>query len=354
MKKLLFLITLTLILIPTKISALNNIFDNYIVMDIDSKRIFEEKNKDEQKLPASTTKIMTLIVALENSNQEDVVTVKDEILTIDGSNIYLEMNENILMQDLEYGMILRSGNDAAMTIARHTGNTVSNFVKLMNQKSKQLNLKNTHFNNPTGLDDNEKNISTVHDLSLIYSYGYKNKAFRDILKTKTYKATSSTKSYYFKNRSKILNMDDRITGAKTGYTPTAGRILVSSATNNNLNLVIASISKIDYGYQKHIDLYNKIFSNYKNYKLLDKNNLKLKTNLKGKPYIGNSFSYPLTKNEKENISKKIVYNGKKEDQVGEILIYLKDDIIHREKLYLKQEKVSLADKIKSFFKHLLN
>ena len=77
MKKLLFLITLTLILIPTKISALNNIFDNYIVMDIDSKRIFEEKNKDEQKLPASTTKIMTLIVALENSNQEDVVTVKD-------------------------------------------------------------------------------------------------------------------------------------------------------------------------------------------------------------------------------------------------------------------------------------
>ena len=149
-------------------------------------------------------------------------------------------------------------------------------------------------------------------------------------------------------------MDDRITGAKTGYTPTAGRILVSSATNNNLNLVIASISKIDYGYQNHIDLDNKIFSNYKNYKLLDKNNLKLKTNLKGKPYIGNSFSYPLTKNEKENISKKIVYNGKKEDQVGEILIYLKDDIIHREKLYLKQEKVSLADKIKSFFKHLLN
>ena len=111
---------------------------------------------------------MTLVVALENSELTDVVKVGNEILTMDGSNIYTEVGESILMQDLLYGMILRSGNDAAMTVASHAGGNVKNFVKLMNEKARSLGLRNTVFNNPTGLDDYEKNMTTVRDLSLIY------------------------------------------------------------------------------------------------------------------------------------------------------------------------------------------
>lgn len=348
MKKIFLLFILSIIFIPSTALALGNNFSNYIVMDIDSKRIFYEKASNEVKLPASTTKIMTLIVALENSNLSDVASVGEEILTIDGSNIYLEMNEKILMQDLLYGMILRSGNDASMTIAKNISSNIPNFVKLMNEKAQYLHLKNTKFNNPTGLDDNEKNYSTVKDLSLIYSYGYKNKTFREIVKTKEYRTTSTKKSYYFKNRSKILNMDNRITGAKTGYTPKAGRILVSSANFNNLNIVISSISKNDYGYEEHIKFYNDIFNNYKNYIILDKNNFKLNSPL-GKTYIKNSYSYPLSRSEVNKISKKVIYNKKKHDVIGEVLIYLDKELIHKENLYLKKEKINFFTKIKSFF-----
>ena len=348
MKKIFLLFILSIIFIPSSALALGNNFSNYIVMDMESKRIFYEKASNEVKLPASTTKIMTLVVALENSSLSDVATVGEEILTIDGSNIYLEMNEKILMQDLLYGMILRSGNDASMTIAKNISSSIPNFVKLMNEKSQYLHLKNTKFNNPTGLDDNEKNYSTVKDLSLIYSYGYKNKTFREIVKTKEYSATSTKKSYYFKNRSTILNMDNRITGAKTGYTPKAGRILVSSANSNNLNIVISSISKNDYGYEEHIKFYDDIFNNYKNYIILDKNNFKLNSSL-GKTYIKNSYSYPLSKSEVNKISKKVIYNKKKHGVIGEILIYLDKELIHKEKLYLKEEKIDFFTKIKSFF-----
>lgn len=344
-----FLLT---ILIPYEVKANDQIFDSYIVMDMESKRIFYEKAKDVSILPASTTKIMTAITAIENSNLLDVVQVQDEILTVDGANIYIEQGENILMQDLLYGMILRSGNDAAMTIARHTSGSVENFVKLMNEKARQLNLKNTIFNNPTGLDDTEENYSSVHDLALLYSYAYKNKTFREIVGTLNYKASSDKKSYYFINRSKILSMDDKITGAKTGYTPKAGRILVSSAKKGDLNLVISTKGN-DYGYKEHINFYNEVFSKYKKYKILDKNNFKADSSLKGKLYIKNSFSYPLSKDEINKISKKIVFSGKKEGVVGQVLIYFDNDIIHKENVYLKKEKTSFLIKIKDFFSDLV-
>ena len=139
MKKISFFISICFILMlgPSCVFA-SDIFTNYMVMDIDSGRVFYEKASDERRLPASTTKIMTLVVALENSELTDVVKVGNEILTMDGSNIYTEVGESILMQDLLYGMILRSGNDAAMTVASHAGGNVKNFVKLMNEKAKSL------------------------------------------------------------------------------------------------------------------------------------------------------------------------------------------------------------------------
>ena len=348
MKKILILPILIFLITPLKISA-QEILNNYVVMDIDSKRVLNGQNIDEQIYPASTTKIMTAIVAIENSNPLDVVKVGNEILIADGTNIYIEPGENMLLNDLLYGMILRSGNDAALALANHTGGNVENFVKLMNEKARQLNLKNTNFENPTGLDDTTKNTSSVHDLATIYSYAYNNKNFRDIVKTKTYKTSSDKKSYYFKNRTEILDRYNKATGGKTGYTPKAGRLLVSSASNNDLNLVIASRGNT-YGYNNHISMYENMFSKYKNYLILDKNSFNYKSNLDGKLYIKNSFIYPLTKEEKDKISKKIMFNNKTKNEVGEILIYLDKDLIHKEKVYLREAHESFFQKLKKLFK----
>lgn len=343
-----FMFSFSFLFLPSCVFA-SDIFSNYMVMDMDSGRVFYEKASDEVRLPASTTKIMTLVVALENSNLSDVVKVGDEILAVDGSNIYAEVGESILMQDLLYGMILRSGNDASMIIAKHVGGSVSNFVKLMNEKALLLGLKNTHFNNPSGLDDDERNFTTVRDLSLIYSYGYRNSFFRDIVGTRKYSSSSDRKSYSFSNRSKILFMDDRITGAKTGYTPSAGRVLVSSASNGDLDVVISSISKIDYGYGEHISFYDKVFSNYKKYTILDKEHFDVNASFDGTLYIKNSFSYPISDLEKDMINKKVIYNGNKSGVVGEVLVYLDDALIHREDIYLKKNSVCFFDRVRSFF-----
>ena len=352
MKKIYILIIGIITLFPINIQA-NEIFNNYIVMDIDSKRIFSELSKDEKIYPASTTKIMTLIVAIENSNPMDVVKVGNEILIADGTNIYIEPGENLLNQDLMYGMILRSGNDAALSLANNAGGNINNFVKLMNQKAKELNLRNTCFENPTGLDDTTKNISSVHDLALIYSYGFKNKLFREIIKTKEYKTTSNKKSYYFKNRTEILNKYNKSTGGKTGYTPKAGRLLISSASDNDLNLVIVTKGNT-YGYNSHINMFEDVFSKYKNYLILDKNNFNYKSNLDGKLYIKNSFYYPLAKEEKNKITKNIVLNKNKEGEVGDILIYLNDKLIHKEKVYLLVKHQSIFQKIKNYLINCIN
>lgn len=346
MKRILLLVLL--MLIPLKINA-KDILNNYVVMDMDSGRVLNSLSKDERIYPASTTKIMTLIVAIENSNTTDVVKVGNEILIAEGTNIYAEIGENFLLEDLLYGMILRSGNDAALIIANHAGGSVENFVKLMNEKAQILDLKNTVFENPTGLDDTTKNTSSVYDLAIMYSYGYNNELFRKIVKTTDYKTSSDKKSYYFKNRTEILKMYDKATGGKTGYTPKAGRLLVSSSTNNDLNLVIVSKGNT-YGYKAHINMYENAFSKYKNYLILDKDNFKEKTNLNGKLYIRNSFKYPLTKDEKNKIKKVLIYNKNKTGYVGDVIIYLDQQQIHKEKVYLKENKIGIIEKIKNFFK----
>ena len=340
MKKVIIVFIFILVLFPISINAKD--FDNYIVMDIDSKRIFTSLDENKKVLPASTTKIMTLILAIENSNLERIVTVGNEILTIDGSNIYIKPNEQILMQDLLYGMILRSGNDAAMTVAKNVGGDVNHFVRLMNEKKDELGMYNTIFNNPTGLDDNEKNYSTMQDLATLYAYGYKNKTFRKIVGCKKYKTTSSSKSYLFNNRMKLLEMYDKATGGKTGYTKKAGRLLVSSAKDKDLNLVIASKGS-DYGYEEHIMFYEDIFKNYKNYKVLDKDKFKLKNY-----YIKNSFTYPLSEKEKDKITKKVVISKNKER--GKVKLFLDNKLIHEEKIYKKKSKKSFFSKLKNIFK----
>lgn len=347
LKKLFLIILFISLLIPISINAVSIDSKSLYAMDIESQREFYSKNPDDKRLIASTTKIMTAIVAIENSNPTDVVKVNSEILKMYGSNTYIEPNESILMLDLLYGLLLRSGNDSATAIAEFLGGE-SNFIKLMNEKARLLGLKNTVYQNPTGLDDESKNYSTMKDLAYIYAYSYKNDLFKEIIKTNHYVTKSTNKTYDWYNRCKFINMYDKQTGCKTGYTPDAGRLVVSSASNNDLNVVIASVNN-KYDYDTHISLYDEIFNNYKNVKLIDKDDFNSKYK-EDKLYIKNDFIYPLSDDELNKINFTININNDNKD----IKIYLDKDLIHQEKIYKTSEKVSLFSKIKSFFSKLFD
>ena len=300
-----------------------------------------------------TTKIMTAILAIESDKLQDIVKIDDSILKMYGSNIYIELNEHMTLNDLVYGLLLRSGNDASIAIASYVGKTEENFVKMMNDKAKSLGMNDTIFENPHGLDEETKNYSTAKDLAILYSYAYQNDTFKNIIKTKVYKTSSDYKSYYWKNRTKIVSEYEKSTGGKTGYTPSAGRVLVSSASNNDLDIVIASFNHGDYDYNLQKNIFENIFNNYKNYLILDKKTFTIDNNKYNNIYIKESFKYPLKENELKNITKKVKYLEKKsKDKIGELYVYLDDEIIFKTNLYEKYKKVSILDKIKSFLTKL--
>ena len=264
---------------PLKINA------SSIVMDIDSGRILHQNNIHEKKLIASITKIMTAIIAIENNDINAKVTIGKEILTMYGTNIYIEVGEEITIKDLLYGLILRSGNDSAIALAAATSKTEENFVKLMNEKAKEIGMTNTIFENSHGLDEYTQNISTSYDMALLSSYAYKNKTYREIASTNKYIAKTKNKTYLWYNRNKLLNNYEYCTGGKNGYTPNAGRTLVTTASKNDLNLTAVTLN-ISNEYNVHENLYNETFKKYKNYTILDKKTFSIDKNLiSQKPYI---------------------------------------------------------------------
>ncbi len=353
MKKIVVL-SLLLIILPTMVNAVNLNTESIVVQDINSGRIFYSKNMDDKRLIASTTKIMTAIVAIENSELYNIVKSGDEILTMYGSNIYLEYNENMVLLDLLYGLMLRSGNDATVTIANYVGGSIPSFVKMMNEKAKELGMEDTTYNNPTGLDDDTKNYSTARDLSKLYSYAYKNNIFKMIVGTKIYTTKSDKKSYEWSNKNKILKLYDKATGGKTGYTPLAKRVLVTSASNKDLDVVISSFNNI-YDYDLHTKLYEDVFNNYRNYLIVNKDTFKLEVDDSDKLYIKESFSYPLTSKEKEKITTKIDMNNDNKSNIkGYLYVYLDNEIIKKIDIYKQEEKTSFFDKIKKIFSKIID
>lgn len=334
---------LLLLLIPISVNAKMDTATSSIVMDMDSKRILYRNNIDERRLIASITKIMTATVALEKGNLKDKFTAGEEILEMYGTSIYLEYREKMSLEDLLYGLMLRSGNDAAVVIANNVGKNEKAFVKMMNKKAAELGMSNTSFSNSHGLDEVTKNYSTARDMALLSSYSYtKFKKYREIVGTKKYNAQTKNKSYLWYNRNKLLNSYEYCTGGKNGYTPSAGRTLVTNAEKNNLRLTVVTLN--DGGeYQTHKNLYEYTFNKYHRYKIVDKNKLPIdKAFFKDKLYIKNSFYYPLTEEEKDSIktilkiTKKRHY--KNNEHVGNIEVYLNDKKIKEIKLYVKIKK----------------
>lgn len=333
-------------LIPGKVHAFNDTAKSSIVMDIDSGRILYQKNMNEKRLIASITKIMTATIALEKGNLNDIYKANNEILEMYGTNIYLELGEKMKLKDLLYGLMLRSGNDAAVVIANNISSNEQEFVKLMNKKAKKIGMNNTIFNNAHGLDEKTKNYSTAHDMAILSRYIYKkSKIYRNITATYKYELSSNNKSYLWYNRNKFLKMYKYSTGGKTGYTPNAGKTLVSTAEKDHLRITTVTLKDSNH-YQNHINLDNYIFDKYKSYLIVDKNNLNINVFMKDKIYIKKSFRYPLTDEEKDRVEIIVkinkVSNYKNNQKVGNIEIYLNNELIGNRSVYIKKRNKTIS------------
>ena len=337
MKKFFLLLTFFLFCLPFTVSA--DTANSTIVMDLDSGRILYEKNANQKRLIASITKIMTAIVAIEEGDLTEKITVGEEVLSMYGTNIYVEVGEKMKLRDLLYGLLLRSGNDASVVIAKAIAGSEEKFVNLMNKKAQEIGMKNTIFKNPHGLDEETENYSTAYDMALLSKYAYKNKTYRNIVSTDKYEVSTGKKTYLWYNRNKLLTTYEYCTGGKNGYTPRAGKTLVTTASKKWLNLTIVTLSDGDI-YNNHIDLYEDFFSKYKRYKIIDKNNFRIdKEFVDEDVYLEDSFYYPLTSNEVNDIKTVVHFlDDSATDEIGTIEIFLSNQKIGELPIYRKIKK----------------
>ena len=226
------------------------------LMDASTGRMLYEKNADDRSLIASTTKIMTALVICQRCNVLDRVKIPAEAVGIEGSSMYLQEGEILTVQELLYGLMLRSGNDAAAALAIWCGGTVEGFAELMNDKARELGLKDTHFVNPHGLDAPD-HYSTARDLAALAAYAMTDPIFARTVGAKTVTVGDRVLT----NHNKLLWQVEGAEGIKTGYTKAAGRILVSSACRDGRRLVCVTINAPD-DWNDHKTLLERGFSGY--------------------------------------------------------------------------------------------
>ena len=352
------LVLILLLLIPINIKAYSSSAYSSILMDMDSLNVIYGQNKDEIRSVASISKIMTAIVAIENADVNSTVTIGEEITKAYGSGIYIKQGEEITLESLLYGLMLRSGNDAALAIANYVGGDIDNFVEMMNEKAVEIGMKNTTFNNPHGLDENGGNLSTAYDMALLTSYAMQNENYRKIVSTKKYTLRTNMNYYSWINKHKLLHSHNYITGGKTGFTDIAKRTLVTTASKDNINLVVVTLNDGN-DFVDHINLFEEAFANYSNYNILKKGEIEIidENYYTDKLYINNDFNYSLNNNEQNNVllnfklEKKKNYNNN--DEVGIVEVLINNQKVHEEKIYVeKKEDLSFWDKLKAWFSNL--
>ena len=295
LKKYLLLLFLFLI-IPLKINAYN-LGESAILMEEDTKRVLVSKNMSKKMLIASTTKIMTAVIAIESGKLDKTVKVTDKVLEAYGSAIYLSIGEKMKLEDMVYGLMMQSGNDAALMIAEYLGGE-DKFVKKMNEKAKEIGMKNTTFSNPHGLDEKTKNYSTAYDMALLMRYANGDATFRKITGCKKHTVKTNEKTYVWSNKNKLLYSYEYTTGGKTGFTKKAHRTLVTSASKDDLNLIVVTLNDPN-DFQNHEELYEYGFNNYSMEKVFDGKKMNLPNK---KIYAKDDYYYPITDAEKELIN----------------------------------------------------
>lgn len=316
----------------------------YVLMDMKSGRVLKGKDYNSPVLIASITKIMSCLLAVESKKLDEVVVVSDIIKKSYGSGIYIEVGEEITLRDLLYGLMLRSGNDAALMVAEYVGGDVDTFVSMMNQKAKEIGMLHTTFVNPSGLDNTDSgNYSTAYDMALLTRYAMQYEDYRKIVGTKKHVVKTNKKTYVWHNKNKLLN-EKYVTGGKTGYTKKAKRTLVSTASYQKKDMIVVTLNDSD-DWNTHKELYQYAFENYTSYLILKKSKFevvgeKYYHNL-GELYIKNDVYLPFLDKEAKNLVAKIVLKKKSRvknnEKVGRYLIYLDQKLLYQEDIYLKKK-----------------
>ncbi len=233
---------------------------SYCLIDATSFRVLEGDNIHTRLPMASTTKAMTALIATESGKLDDIVEIPPEAVGVEGSSIYLKLGEKMSLRDLTYGLMLRSGNDAATAIALYLGGSIDGFADMMNERASKLNLKNTHFTNPHGLHD-DNHYTSAYDLAVIAATALKNDECAKIVGSKSYRAESGENVRVFNNKNKLLWNYEGATGFKTGYTKKAGRCLIASSSREGQD-VVAVVLNVPQMFEKCASLMDYAHENY--------------------------------------------------------------------------------------------
>ena len=308
-----------------------------IAMDAKSRIVLYEKGSDKLVPIASTTKIITSLVAIKYGKLDEKIEISANASGIRGSTVGFKKGEKIMLRELLYGLMLRSGNDAAIAIAEGTAGSVENFAKLMNEYSSEIGLLNSHFESPHGLDS-ENHYSTAYDLAIATAKAKENKIFNDIVASKDIDAGSHgfTRSYH--NINKILYQIPEADGVKTGYTGGAGKCLVTSIKHNNNDIIIVVLNCTP-RWKETEKIYDYIIKNYKFVKMFDKNQgvdtilvnnktipLKCTKEIIIPQKIDSVYSYKIIKPTNQTMS------VKKGDNIGKLIIIKNDKEIYSQNL----------------------
>ncbi|MFD2679559.1 D-alanyl-D-alanine carboxypeptidase family protein [Bacillus seohaeanensis] len=322
-----------------------------ILMDQETGRVLYEKDAHTKSRIASITKIMTAILAVESGKMDKTVTVSANAAGTEGSSIYLKPGEKIKLEDLVYGLMLRSGNDSAVAIAENVGGSLEGFVYLMNEKAKEIGMTNTHFENPHGLDDHENHYSTAYDMAILTRYAMKNKTYKKIAGTKSYKSPDPNNKWdrTWRNKNRLLTqLYKYTTGGKTGYTKRAKRTLVTTASKDNENLIAVTLNGPD-DWNDHINMFEYGFKNYDYKVAVPKGQLDNIDNeiYKGRTYVKREAVLSLTQEEEEDVrvqykmlkpNKQWLEGDNVPDVVGKAVIYLDEREVDSLPIYFKGEE----------------
>ncbi|MEH7107395.1 D-alanyl-D-alanine carboxypeptidase family protein [Bacillus sp. JJ1764] len=335
-----------------------------VLIEQNSGRILYEKDAHTKRRIASITKIMTAIIAIESGKMDKYVKVSENATHAEGSSVYLKPGEKIKLEDLVYGLMLRSGNDTAVAIAEYLGGSVDGFAYLMNQKAREIGMLNSHFSNPHGLDDHEDHYSTAYDMAILMRYAMQNKTFQKISGTKVHRAPNPTENWdrVWKNKNRLLSKYKYCTGGKTGYTKLAKRTLVTTATNGDMNLIAVTLNDPN-DWDDHISMYETGFNHYDMAEVLAKGKITIE-----KPkyyhdqlYVKSSITFPATSKEMKQFTVKYKLNKpeknwdrskKHEKIVGKAVVYLDGRAVKETPIYFEnipRKKQGFLDHVKDIF-----
>lgn len=345
-----------------------------LVYDRTSGNVIYEKNGYKTVPMASTTKIMTAIVVLENANLQDTVTVEKKAAGTGGSRLGLKVGDKITVNDLLYGLLLRSGNDAAVALAIHVGGSIEGFATLMNQKANELNLNNTNFETPHGLDS-KNHYTTAYELAKIADYALKKEKFKKIVGTQNCNITISGVQRNISNTNELLGYLNGVYGVKTGFTNGAGRCLVTACKRDNLDIITVvlgadtkkirtsdSIKLIEYIYNNFemVNIQEKVNEKFNQWKEINKNRISINKGVTNNMKIDleemQFEEMPINKKIKDNIEIKVntIFNFDAPVEEGKIIgnlkIFIDDNEIQTLNIYNTENirKKEIKDYIKQF------